>query len=200
MTRQDGLARSSSTFCGIGSMADSWRVGSLYTATPLRAIGIVALLAVLPIAVSASGAGSAASPGSAAGTRPGGAPGAPTFQTSDRCLACHNGLTSAAGENVSIGSDWRTSLMANSARDPYWQASVRRETLEHAVASGPIEDECAVCHMPIPRYEARLSGRTASVFAHLPLQANRDRKASDGVSCFVCDPTTPENLGDPASF
>jgi cytochrome c551/c552 len=90
--------------------------------------------------------------------------------------------------------------MANSSRDPYWQASVRRETMEHAVAGGSIEDECAVCHMPIPRYEAKLSGHAAAVFAHLPLQANRDRKASDGVSCSVCHQITPENLGTTASF
>ena len=28
--------------------------------------------------------------------------------------------------------DWRSSIMANSSRDPYWQASVRRETIDHA--------------------------------------------------------------------
>src|SRR5437764_1280972 len=53
------------------------------------------------------------------------------FQTSDRCSACHNGLTTSTGEDISIGFAWRASLMANSSRDPYWQAGVRRETLEH---------------------------------------------------------------------
>src|SRR5664280_785734 len=46
----------------------------------------------------------------------------PRFQTSDRCVACHNGLSTSTGEDVSPGIDWRTSLMANSSRDPYWQA------------------------------------------------------------------------------
>src|SRR5215469_17751795 len=55
----------------------------------------------------------------------------PEFHTSDRCQACHNGLTTRSGEDISIGFDWRSSLMANSARDPYWQASVRREDMEH---------------------------------------------------------------------
>ncbi|HMF01272.1 MAG TPA: hypothetical protein VKK06_15390, partial [Terriglobia bacterium] len=50
------------------------------------------------------------------------------FQTSDRCFACHNGLSTSAGEDISIGFAWRASIMANSARDPYWQAGVRRET------------------------------------------------------------------------
>ena len=42
-----------------------------------------------------------------------------------------NGLVSPAGEDVSIGVSWRSSMMANSARDPYWQAAVRREVLHH---------------------------------------------------------------------
>ncbi|HWR50399.1 MAG TPA: hypothetical protein VN428_04805, partial [Bryobacteraceae bacterium] len=65
----------------------------------------------------------------------------PTFQTSDRCLACHNGLTTPRGEDVSIGFEWRASIMANSSRDPYWQASVRRETIDHGESKAAIEDE-----------------------------------------------------------
>ena len=48
------------------------------------------------------------------------------FETSDRCMACHNGLRAPSGEDVSIGAAWRSSMMANSSRDPYWQAGVRR--------------------------------------------------------------------------
>ena len=55
----------------------------------------------------------------------------PQFQTSDRCLACHNGLVTASGADVSIGFHWRASMMANSSRDPYWQGSVRREVIDH---------------------------------------------------------------------
>jgi soluble lytic murein transglycosylase-like protein len=61
------------------------------------------------------------------------------FETADRCMACHNGVSTSTGEDVSIGFDWRASMMANAARDPYWQAAVRRETLDHpgiAVAEG----------------------------------------------------------------
>ena len=38
------------------------------------------------------------------------------FRTSDRCLACHKGVTTSRGLDVSIGYDWRGSMMANSAR------------------------------------------------------------------------------------
>src|SRR5258708_27133801 len=75
----------------------------------------------------------------------------PEFQTSDRCLACHNGLTTPSGEDISIGLAWRASMMANSARDPYWQASVRRETLDHPQSRGLIEDESCICHMSMAR-------------------------------------------------
>ncbi len=126
--------------------------------------------------------------------------GTATFQSSDRCLACHNGLFSERGEDVSIGIDWRTSLMANSARDPYWQASVRRETQEHAVASEVIQDDCSICHMPMARYLARQSGHPARVFEHLPMRAGADREASDGVSCSVCHQIRPDNLGTEESY
>jgi hypothetical protein len=93
----------------------------------------------------------------------------PQFHTSDRCVACHNGLQTASGEDVSIGFDWRASMMANSSRDPYWQASVRRETIDHPQATSEIQDDCAVCHMPILHYEAKLRGERARVFEQLPV-------------------------------
>src|SRR6476660_1033263 len=110
------------------------------------------------------------------------------FQTSDRCLACHNGMSTSSGEDVSIGFDWRAGMMANSSRDPYWQASVRRETIDHPESTASIEDDCATCHMPITRYEAKLRGGRGQVFAHLPASADEkeSRRAADGVSCTVC--------------
>ena len=39
--------------------------------------------------------------------------------------------------------DLASTMMANSARDPYWQASVRRETIDHPKHSAAIQDECA---------------------------------------------------------
>jgi hypothetical protein len=85
----------------------------------------------------------------------------PQFQTSDRCLACHNSLVNVAGQDVSIGFHWRASIMANSSRDPYWQASARREVIDHPEAQAEIEDECSVCHMPITRYESPRSKKQA---------------------------------------
>src|SRR5262249_22765935 len=64
-------------------------------------------------------------------------------QTSVGCFACHNGLSTAGGEDISIGFNWRPTMMANSARDPYWQAGVRRETIDHPKAKAEIQDECS---------------------------------------------------------
>ena len=124
------------------------------------------------------------------------------FDTSDRCVACHNGLTTATGEDISIGVHWRTSMMANSGRDPYWMASVRRETVDHQNATISIEDECTICHMPMMRYEAKLAARVGDAFAHLPPDPDKlaDRLADDGVSCTVCHQIASANLGTPESF
>jgi hypothetical protein len=128
----------------------------------------------------------------------------PEFQTSDRCLACHNGLTTPAGEDVSIGLAWRASMMANSSRDPYWQASVRRESLDHPESQKDIEDECSICHMPMARYEAHLQDRKGEIFSHLPFGPDKkkkdDKQAEDGVSCSLCHQIGKEKLGTRESF
>jgi hypothetical protein len=125
------------------------------------------------------------------------------FRTSDNCMACHNGLTLSSGEDVSIGSTWRATMMANSSRDPYWQASVRRETVDHPNAVAEIEDECSVCHMPMARTQAVANGRKGHVFAHLPIadaDSDEGRLAADGVSCTLCHQITPVKLGTRESF
>jgi hypothetical protein len=121
------------------------------------------------------------------------------FVTSESCMACHNGLVTPAGEDFSIGVGWRGSMMANSARDPYWQASVRRETLVHPTASAAIQNECSACHMPMMRFQANAKGRQAEVFSHLPL-SHGDPLAADGVSCTVCHQIGERGLGERSSF
>jgi hypothetical protein len=128
---------------------------------------------------------------------------APHFQISDNCLACHNSLTSPSGEDVSIGTAWRGSIMANSSRDPYWHASVRRETLDHPSQGKAIEDECATCHMPMARTLAHAAGAEGEIFAHLPVgqkDSEEARLAADGVSCTLCHQISRERLGTAASF
>ena len=126
----------------------------------------------------------------------------PKFQTSDRCVACHIGMKTRAGEDYSIGIDWRASIMANSSRDPYWQGSVRREALDHPSATADIQDECSHCHMPMSYYDAHLRGKKSEVFSHLLFNLDReaDAQAADGVSCSICHQISSRNLGTRASF
>jgi hypothetical protein len=135
----------------------------------------VAIAAVLGTVAAAPAFAGAASP--------------PLFATSDKCLACHNGMTTPSGEDVSIGFAWRGSIMANAARDPYWQAAVRREAADYPAAASAIQNECAACHMPMARFEARVAGRELEVFSRLaggPQGGAGDPLALDGVSCALC--------------
>ncbi|MDX1566147.1 MAG: multiheme c-type cytochrome, partial [Longimicrobiales bacterium] len=127
----------------------------------------------------------------------------PLFRTSDRCMSCHNDVVGPDGMDLSIGFDWRASMMANSARDPYWQAAVRREVLDHPSVSEAIQNECAKCHMPMASYEARAAGEELGVFAHLPsnpMRTRADTLAADGVSCTLCHQIQPDNLGTEESM
>ncbi|RPJ78552.1 MAG: hypothetical protein EHM13_14480, partial [Acidobacteria bacterium] len=85
------------------------------------------LLAARPVPAQQPGQQAQQAPGAAA-----------LFRPADGCMACHNGLTGPGGEDISIGMHWRPSVMANSARDPYWHAAVRREVVDHPEAQADI--------------------------------------------------------------
>ena len=126
----------------------------------------------------------------------------PQFHTSDRCVACHNGVATSSGEDISTGFAWRPTMMANAARDPYWQAAVRRETIDHPESRAAIEGECSICHMPMAQFESKQSGHEGAVFAHLGFNPDErgDRLAADGVSCSLCHQIGKEKLGTRESF
>ncbi len=128
------------------------------------------------------------------------------FHTSDRCVACHNGMTSTKGDAFSIGFDWQATVMANVGRDPYWQGSIRRETLDHPAASQFIQNDCSTCHMPAVRLADRDAHRDTHVFARFPFvkltakTSQLQRSAQDGVTCSVCHQIDRDKLGDPSTF
>ncbi len=124
------------------------------------------------------------------------------FRTADDCLACHNGLATPSGLDYSFGYDWRPSMMANAARDPYWHAGVRREVSDHPSARAAIEAECSRCHMPMANEEARAAGGKGEVFANLVVGAigRAPTLAQDGASCASCHRIEKEKLGTKESF
>lgn len=128
------------------------------------------------------------------------------FHTSDRCVACHNGMKTSTGEDYSIGSDWEASAMANSSRDPYWQGSIRRETMDHPEDSNFIQNDCSFCHMPAVRLADRDAGRDTHAFDRFPFKPLKDktpqlqRAAQDGVDCAVCHQIKNEGLGTDKTY
>jgi hypothetical protein len=124
------------------------------------------------------------------------------FVHSERCMACHNGLVTAQGVDVSIGHDWGSSIMAHSAIDPYWRGSIRRETMDFPEAAAEIQNECTRCHMPISQRVAETKGQPGQAFAHFnPAQPTPlDQLALDGVNCTTCHQIEPQGLGTQETF
>jgi cytochrome c551/c552 len=94
-------------------------------------------------------------------------------------------------------------MMANSARDPYWMAAVRREVMDHPSSQAEIEDECSICHMPMARATSVAAGARGELFRLLPTTGgatDAHRLAADGVSCSLCHQIGAEKLGTPESF
>ena len=46
------------------------------------------------------------------------------FVGASRCAVCHELLTDNKGNDMSISGHWRSTMMANAAQDPLWQAKV----------------------------------------------------------------------------
>lgn len=130
-----------------------------------------------------------------------------TFTTADfsgagLCAACHIGLKDGAGADVSMPTAWRSTLMANAAKDPAWQAKVSSEIARFPALQGVIEKKCVTCHMPM--------AVTQAVAESQPVSAQGDGffnpanplhpAAIDGVSCTLCHQFRADNFGKVASF
>ncbi len=55
-----------------------------------------------------------------------------TFETTDFsgsgvCAFCHSRLSDEDGNDVSNDAHWRSTMMANAAKDPLWQAKISAE-------------------------------------------------------------------------
>lgn len=125
-----------------------------------------------------------------------------SFRTADHCASCHSNTKTSKGESYSIVGDWSASIMANAARDPYWQGSVHREILDHPEASAAIQDECATCHMPLQHLQDKAQHHQTAVLKRFPLSSQNanDAAAADGVTCTVCHQIQPTGLGTSATY
>lgn len=120
------------------------------------------------------------------------------FQPSANCAACHQGMKDTLGNDVSMYTEWQTSIMANATRDPYYLASVRMETLESPEFAEAIEEKCATCHAPMARFSNDATGGSTLLFGEQSILAKEHplyELAIDGVSCTACH-QIPENPAD----
>jgi hypothetical protein len=124
------------------------------------------------------------------------------FAGSGNCAQCHSRLKDSQGNDISVDTQWRSTMMANAAKDPFWTASVASEVAEFPNLQAAIEDACATCHMPMARTQAVASGKAVAVLGNGFLNnANELNKvAMDGNSCTVCHQIQAAGLGENGSF
>lgn len=119
------------------------------------------------------------------------------FPTQVDCEGCHGfdpdgfALVDNAGNDVNMHDDWKTSMMANSAKDPFWRAKVSHEVLINPSHSAELQDKCTSCHAPMGHYTAKYRGHDHYLIADML----NDTVGLDGVSCGACHQISPENLG-----
>ncbi len=174
----------------------------LWIGTPLLAgLALLAISAVLPGALALAQGDDAAAPDPF--------PGNPLpnerddfFAGSGVCAACHSRLADSVGNDVSIDSYWRATMMANAARDPYWQASVSIETTNLPQHAEVIEDKCALCHTPLAHFSAVQAGASTRLLEGGFLSAEHPQHtlALDGNSCTLCHQIEEVAFGEPESF
>ncbi|HSJ59528.1 MAG TPA: hypothetical protein VLC95_20250 [Anaerolineae bacterium] len=175
------------------------------TATPMAPAAAAVVEPTLPEAQEAPTAQSAPGPGP--GREPAQGTVLSSFTTADfsgsgTCVMCHQGLQDEAGADVSITTHWRSTMMANAARDPVWQAKVSAEVAALPALQEVIEKKCVSCHMPMARTQAEVEGGTVAAqgdgffdAAH-PLH----EAAMEGVSCTLCHQVGDVGLGTMESF
>lgn len=124
------------------------------------------------------------------------------FATSGVCSTCHKNMLDGEGNDVSLDTYWRGTMMANSSRDPYWQASVRGEVISHPEYNELIQDKCTTCHTPMARTTRVFMGDVGVLFddGFLDPENDLNTMALDGISCTLCHQIEADGLGDPESF
>ncbi len=125
------------------------------------------------------------------------------FAGSDNCGSCHNGLQDAQNNDVSIETDWSTSMMANATRDPFWRAKMASEIERNPHLEEVVNDKCTRCHAPMAHVEASQDGALPTTLQEGFLNPNNPYYdlGMNGVSCTLChqiDDTV--DLGTEAGF
>ncbi len=119
------------------------------------------------------------------------------FATAGRCSGCHGhdtlalAMTSENGTDVNVSDDWRSTMMGNSARDPFFLAKVSHEVQVNPAHQVAIENKCLGCHAPLGMHEERMLGHAPFTIAMLDTSV----MGHDGVSCLACHQQQPDSAG-----
>ena len=119
------------------------------------------------------------------------------FKASGHCDGCHgfdetgNANVDQFGNDISPITYWRATMMANSAKDPFWKAKVSHEVTVNPQHKEALEDKCTTCHAPMANYsniEFNLGSYSMDSLAV-------DSMGQDGVSCLACHKQSAQGLG-----
>ncbi len=108
------------------------------------------------------------------------------FSASGVCVLCHStsdyALRDPQGNDVSPVTGWRSTMLANAAKDPFWKAKVRHEGNENPSHREALENVCTRCHAPMGMVNALMNDSGPYTLGHL----REDEMGRDGISCTVC--------------
>lgn len=124
------------------------------------------------------------------------------FSGSGNCSMCHLNLIDQSGKDVSMPPDWASTMMANSAKDPVWQAKVSSEVMRNESLKEVIEEKCTSCHMPMAVNQAKVNDQPVAASGEGFFDPGNPlhEAAIEGVSCTLCHQVQAENLGTKESF
>ncbi len=120
--------------------------------------------------------------------------------TAAECATCHTteatslAMRDAAGRDVSPYNLWQGSMKANSARDPFFRATLSVERARFPDFTGAVDVKCLSCHAPLGTADATAAASTLAV-TDLATADRRGLLAADGVSCTSCHGQEPTTLG-----
>jgi len=123
------------------------------------------------------------------------------FSGSGNCGLCHSGNFKAhiiKGKDVSPITQWRSTMMANASKDPFWKAKVETELslLKNEKLRKIAGDMCLKCHTPMSYTDAVNNNSKNYSFEKI----YTDGLSQDGVSCSLCHQISKENLGMSDSY
>jgi len=128
------------------------------------------------------------------------------FTNAAKCGAdCHKSDSTSMtfnGEDISPGTQWKHSVMAQAFNDPYWQAAVEDEVESFPQnLTGLIEDTCTTCHAPMGRTHAYQTNTDLDADGYYRFDtAKAANQSREGVSCTLCHQIANVNLGSEDSF